>query len=146
MGVKLPTYIQLDEAARRYGVSREALTRAIADGIMRAVRTPEGKIMVAEADVALPKRENFAHLTGRKLTINQAHRLYGISVPTLRSWIRQNMIRVYQQGSQGKGYEIDEADVAFWTAVYRYVEAKEGSVRGRRLKDLVPQQEMAVSI
>ncbi len=143
MPVKLPTYIPLDEAVQRYGVSREALTRAIADGIMRAVKTPKGEIMVAEEDVALPKRESFAHLKGRKLTIHQAHQRYGISVPTLRSWIRQKMIHVYQRGSQGKGYEIDEADVAYWTAVYRYVEAKEGSVRGRRLKDLIPQQEMA---
>ena len=134
----LPTYIPLEEAIQRYRLPRETLTAAIEAGIIRAVQTPEG-VMVAEADVAVPKKENFKHLKGKKLTIHQAHQMYGISVPTLRSWVRQGMLYVYQRGSQGKSYEIDEGDVAYWSAVYNYVKTKEGSVRGRRLKSFVAQ-------
>ena len=54
---RLPTYLLIQEAARRYGVTLAELEAAVERGLVRAVAAPNGgdapQILVAEDDVAL---------------------------------------------------------------------------------------------
>ncbi|HIE38147.1 MAG TPA: hypothetical protein EYP77_03600 [Anaerolineae bacterium] len=142
--MKLPTYIQLDEAARRYGVSREALTRAVADGIMRAVRTPEGGVLVASEDVRKVKERDelwatVAHLENRRIGIHEASQKYNLSLDSLYRWIRLGYIRVVEDakgGGRGRKRLLNEADVAYAS---RLADIR-GRGRGRRIfsEDMIP--------
>ncbi len=136
MPVKLPTYIPLTEAARRYGMSQEALTRAVADGIMRAVRTPDGRVLVASEDVAVVTKEQFSHLQGQGISIRGASRKYDVPVSTLRSWARQGHIKILTppaERRQGRVILLDEQDVAYCATVYHQLKQARGQVAGMRI-------------
>ena len=50
--MEIPQYIPLDQAAERYPISRQALTRAIKTGKMKAVEVND-TIAVAEEDMEI---------------------------------------------------------------------------------------------
>lgn len=69
--------IPLPETAKRLGLSIQALTRLIKDGIIKAVELPDGEVVVSEqeTDVSI-KREDF-HLRGKPTTVSEAAEKYG---------------------------------------------------------------------
>lgn len=136
MPVKLPTYIPLDEAADKYRLTAEALTRAVEDGIIRAVKI-NGGIAVAEEDVqVLSKRdelwERVKHLDGVPIGVEEARRKYHLGAASLNQWIASKIVRVIETPNgmgRGKKKLLNEADVAYAELV-----AKErGRKRGRRI-------------
>jgi len=63
---------------------------------------------VAERDI-FP--EQFNHLRGRFLGMNEASLLYGVSLSTLHKWIERGELKI--QGRDGLKKLLDEADVAY---------------------------------
>ena len=133
---ELESYLTLSEAARKYGVSTDALMRLVKDGIIRAVRV-DGGVLVAEGDVqTLSKREELwrrvESLDGIPIGLEEACNKYRISSPSLYRWIDAGYIRVLEDrrgGGRGKKRLLNEADVAYAELV-----AKErGRRRGRRI-------------
>ncbi len=113
------TYIPLPEAIRKYGVSRDALLERIKSGKLTAAKLPDGEFLVAESEIDTSlniKREDFAHLRGRKISMSESSRKYGISQPTFSRWAKLGFIKVLERG--WKVY-LDEADVAYCAAVYQ---------------------------
>jgi len=44
---ELESYLTLSDAARKYGISTESLTRLVRDGIVRLTRTSKGEVAVS---------------------------------------------------------------------------------------------------
>lgn len=131
----LPTYIPLEDAAQMYHLPRQTLTRAVEDGIIRAVKVG-GRIAVAEEDIAamsgLPGREEFEHLRGEHLSVPQAAREYNVPYTTLRGWIEYGYLPS-EETRQGKlrRFKVDRADIAYLSTVYHRLKEKRGSAMGR---------------
>jgi len=114
---ELQSYLTLAEAARKYGVSRDALTRLVRDGIIRAVHNEEGDRVITVSTVAAAadvirdeiKPEQYEHLRGKKIRLTEAAREYEVDQPNLSNWVRYGYIRVLDQGFQW--LELDAADV-----------------------------------
>lgn len=140
---ELPIYILLDEVVQRIGISQEALTRAIANGTMKAIKMPDGRILVSASDLAALEislaaleisREQFAPLEGQKISLQGASRKYGVPPATLHSWLKQGLISLLVPGQhRGRPLALNEADVAFRAAIYHRVKGERGSVVGLRL-------------
>ena len=128
----LPTYIPLNQAAMRYSVNVAMLHRAVESGIMQAVRTPEGRILVADEDVSvMVERDNLwnqvRHLDGRPIGLGEACRKYKLGTVSVYHWIEQGYVRVLNDqrgGGRGKKRTLNEADVAYASLV--------ADTRGRR--------------
>lgn len=128
----LPAYITLDAATRRYGISAEALTQAIAADTVRAVQIVGQEIAVSVDDVASIaeiRREQFANLEGQPISLSDAAREYGIPQPTLSRWTAAGHIQTLD--NSGRAKYVDQADVAYCVAVYK---AQDGRA-GRRIFD-----------
>ncbi len=113
------TYITIPEAVRKYGVSREALLERIKSGKISAAKLPGGGYLVAENEIDPSlniKREDFEHLRGRKISMSEASKNYGIPHPTFSRWTKSGFIKVLERGYRTI---LDEADVAFCAAVYK---------------------------
>ncbi len=120
MGKKLELYIPIEEAARKYNLPVELLTKLVEAGKIKAVTIGvdgEEMIGVAEKDVirvAAPhhiSREQVAHLRGKPIRLNQAVKKYGLNRSSLWKWARQGRINVLRD-EEGV-LELDEADVAY---------------------------------
>jgi len=143
MAAKLPTYIPLKQAARRYGVGVGILTRLAEEGRIRAAKTPEGRLLVAEEDLPtvrdhiLPHKEDFAHLRGQRITVPEAAKEFGVPYTTLHGWIKAGYL--VPVGREGKYRHIlDKADVAYLAAVYRRIR-EQGYKGGRWLRKTLGQ-------
>lgn len=125
---KIPTYLPLTEAAKKYGLSEAVLTQQIQAGKIEAVQLPTGELLVAaERNGHQFKTKNeiiseeFAHLQGHTISASEASRKYSkvfgvpISQPLFSRWVKANYIKVL-----GRGYrlELDEAEVAYCAKVY----------------------------
>ncbi len=98
MPVKLPTYIPLDEAADKYRLTAEALTRAVEDGIIRAVKI-NGGIAVAEEDTAVVAAQVQAVEKGDKLvSISEAARRLDLNSGIVWWWYKRGWLP-----EQGRG-------------------------------------------
>jgi hypothetical protein len=101
----------------------------IASGRIKGAKLPSGEIGVSQNDLdQLITREQFEHLRGKSITINQASESYGIHPETIRGWVKQGYIAVLKEGY---GKELDLADVEYCVAVYRSL----GGARGKCLFD-----------
>ncbi len=111
MAAELPIYITLEEAARRYHLSQQMLTRAVENGIIRAVRVNGDIIAVAEGDVkVMSKREELwrrvKHLDSVPIGLEEACAKYQLSSPSLYQWITRGYVRVLQdQRGGGRGHK-----------------------------------------
>jgi hypothetical protein len=124
----LEHYIPLPQAAKRLGISPASLQGLIEGGIIAAVELG-GTIAVAENDLdQIITREQFEHFRGQAITIASAVKKYNLGQMTIRGWIERGYIRVLKTGY---GMTIDEADVAYCTAVYK----AKGGVPGKRIFD-----------
>jgi predicted site-specific integrase-resolvase len=132
---ELPTYITLEEAARCYHLSQQMLTRAVENGIIRAVKVNGGIIAVAEGDVrVMSKREELweqvKHLDGVPISVNDAAARYRLSTGSLTRWISAGYIRVLHpgdpRGGRGRKTLLNEADVAYAKLVAGERQSKPG--------------------
>jgi len=122
----LPTYIPLDEAAATYRLDRETLTGAVENGIIRAVKTPEGGILVAEEDVKLlPVPEPDQQLKGKPIRVTKAAEKYSVNQSSLTRWANAGYIRVIERGP--KLLKLDEADVKLAVDVFNRARRETGS-------------------
>ncbi|MBC8253286.1 MAG: hypothetical protein H8E35_04575 [Ardenticatenia bacterium] len=133
--VTLPTFIPLSEAARKYKLNENVLTRLIGDGRIEAAQIPTGDILVSDDDLdhtQIKERiieEKFGHLRGRTIGVAEAAREYGISIPTIARWVKLGYIG--KLGQDGQKYLLDLADVAYCADVYR----QQGGSQGKRIFD-----------
>ena len=83
--------------------------------------------------LASVKREDFAHLEGKEITVSEAIRRYGISKTTLYRWIRRGYITVLHQGANKKDPTLlNEADIAFCHRIQQ-IREEVGILRGAPL-------------
>ena len=137
----LPRLLPLEEAAQRTGLDIETLREMVAQGKVVAGISPEGGILVAvqdgkvvmlngqangngEGDVfelnrrlAAIKREQFAHLEGKGITVSEAAERYNVGERTIRHWLKlyPSFLRVIDKGRPKR---LNEADVAFLAAIH----------------------------
>jgi hypothetical protein len=113
-------YKTLQDAADQYDVEPEKLQELIDQGDVRCgmlgdeliVLEDDVRTYVAERDVP---REQFKHLEGVEIGINQAAIKYRFNTVTLSDWVRRGKVRFIRQ--QGKRKLINEADVAYARAL-----------------------------
>jgi hypothetical protein len=113
------SYIPLEQAARKYGVSKNVLRQRVESGKLDFARTPNGDLLVADHDIDPSlkiKREDFEHLRGQAISMSEASEKYSVPQPNLSRWAKLNHIKVLQRGWK---VLIDEADAAYCAAVYR---------------------------
>ena len=127
MAVELDRVIPLPQAAKQMGMTVEALTRLVASGKLRAMKTSSGEVVVPESETETTiSREQFEHLLGKPISIRQAAQPgpryskkneggYAVPYTTLIGWVHKGLIEVL---TSGYGMELDEADVAYCAAVY----------------------------
>jgi len=129
------SYLTLSEAAQKYGVSSDALTRLARDGIIRAIHNEEGTavITVQTVDNATAVKiildeirpERYEHLRGKQIRLMEAARTYQIGEQNLFNWSKQKYIRVLNQGVQR--LELDAADAKYVTDVFKRARDLTGS-------------------
>jgi hypothetical protein len=109
-------YKTLKDAAEKYNVEPEKLRELVDQGDVRSgmlvVLEDDVKTCVAERDVT---REQFKHLEGVEIGINQAAIKYRFNGVTLAEWVRKGKIRLIRQ--KGNRRLINEADVAYARAL-----------------------------
>jgi hypothetical protein len=133
MATQLETHIPLKKAARKYGIPAEALTRLVRDGIIKPVQTEKGDSVItvstvaAAADVILGeiRPEQYEHLRGKRIRLMNAARKYKVFDPNLVRWVERGYIQDLDRGFQR--LELDEADVAYVTEVYKRAQELTGS-------------------
>lgn len=119
MAVPQPvTYIPLKYAAQKYGIPEKTLLDQVKSGSIASGQLPDGELLVAEHDIGSSlhiRREDFAHLRGRKINVRKAIWKYGIAPRTLSRWAEAKYIRILHRGYR---LDLDEGDVAYCAAVY----------------------------
>jgi hypothetical protein len=143
-----PTYLSLEEAARKYGVKEKVLTQLIADGMLQARTTPSGELLVVadkngNSQEPQTKEEiiaaKFAHLRSQPISVSEASRKYSktfgvtISQPLISRWVKLGYITVLNRGYR---LQLDEAEVAYCTDVFAQKHREyEGRMQGVNIFD-----------
>ena len=135
----IPTYIPLDQAAKRHGVSKKVLTQQIRAGKIQAVQLPSGDLLVAAENNGHQTKEEiithkFAHLRGQTINTYQAQQEHGIRHQNFLRWARAGYIKIIHE--EERLLEMDAADVAY--CAYVYEQKKEvygGRISGVRIFD-----------
>ena len=143
---ELETYIPLSQAAVQFGLAERALRRMVENGIIRAVKLPDGEIAVSQGEtgevvsreeraeqIAEELRAKYEHLRGRRITVSDAERKYGVPNPTLSRWAKRGIIATLGHGRRRARF-LDEADVAYAASVYQTRKTK-GQTSGARIFD-----------
>jgi predicted site-specific integrase-resolvase len=128
---ELETYIPLPQAAVRFGLAERALRRMVDNGIIRAIKLPDGEVAVSQAEanealsreeeaerIAVELRARYRHLRGNQIGVREAGRTYDIPSRTLSRWAHRGIIRILGRG-RNRSLLLDEADVAYAVEVYR---------------------------
>ncbi len=131
----LPTFIPLEEAAQRYGLSRAALTRLVEDGKIKAahvnggiaVAQDETQTIVHKVTAIMAIRDKLwsqvKHLEDEPISMSQACEKYPeINFASLSRWVIQGYIRTLNSPTNiGRGHKklLNEADVAYTAAILR---------------------------
>jgi hypothetical protein len=113
-------YKTLQDAAEKYNIEPERLQELVDQGEVRSgmlgdeliVLEDDVRTYVAERDVT---REQFKHLEGVEIGINQAAIKYRFTGVTIADWVKRGKIRLIRQ--QGNRKLINEADVAYARAL-----------------------------
>ena len=136
-----PRYLRLDEAARKYGISTEALLRAAEVGLVRAVRI-NGAIAVAEDDVHQLEERNghSAHEFPRYLPLSEASRRYGISEAVLKRAIESGTIEAIYLGEEVAVAEGDVEKVVIRKSDFEHLRGKPISLLAASKKYGIPDQ------
>ncbi|MFB0537548.1 MAG: hypothetical protein ACETWR_21495 [Anaerolineae bacterium] len=116
----MKVYKTLQDAAEQYNVEPEKLRELIDQGDLRAGMLGD-ELIVLEADVLTyvadrdVSREQFKHLDGVEIGINQAAIKYGFSTVVISDWVKRGKVRFIRK--QGNRKLINEADVAYARAL-----------------------------
>lgn len=119
----MKTYLTLKDAIAEYNIKPEKLQDLIDQGDIRAALLGnDSQPIVLKADVAAYAaerdviREQFKHLDGVEIGLNEAALKYRFSSGTLSRWVRDGKIKFIRQ--EGKYRKlINEADVAYARAL-----------------------------
>jgi len=104
---KLPTYIPLEEAAKRYGVPKTLLTAAIETGIIRAVKLQQDtgeKVVVAKEDAAQLAQKTVELTTSptkpqpELVSLNEAARRLNLGLGVIYQWYKQGWLPAHGRG------------------------------------------------
>ena len=119
--VAVPTFIPLADAARKYNISENVLTRLIQDGRIDAAQLPSGELLVSDETLNEKSKEQlveekYGHLQGRSITVTEAAEKYDVVRNTLLNWVKYGHIAVLKPGYR---MELNEAEVAYCAEVYR---------------------------
>ena len=131
----LESYLTLSEAARKYGISTDALTRLVKDGIIRAVHDKEGTavITVQTVDNATAVRmildeikpEQYEHLRGKRIRLMEAARECEVEPSNLLRWVERGYVRKLDEGFQM--LVIDQGDAKFVSDIFQRARELTGS-------------------
>lgn len=135
----LPTYVPIEDAAKKYGYALTELKRMAQSGKIKAVKLPDGDMIVSENELEFPeiktkeelqayKDKHYADLAGKETWVSEAAREYKVSHPNIVRWVQAGYIS--NLGKEQNKTLISEQDVAFYADVHN----KFGG-RGRRLFD-----------
>jgi len=113
-------YKTLQDAAEKYNIEPERLRELVDQGDVRSgmlgdeliVLEDDVRTYVAERDVT---REQFKHLEGVEIGVNQAAIKYRFTGVTISDWVKRGKIRLIRQ--RGNRKLINEADVAYARAL-----------------------------
>jgi predicted site-specific integrase-resolvase len=133
MVIHLETHIPLSEAAKKYSISIEALTRLVRDGIIKSATTEKGDSVITVSTVAAAasavlaeiRPQEYKQLRGKKIRVTEAARKYGVDQPNISNWARYGYIRVLDRGFQR--LELDTADVKYAADVFKRAKELTGS-------------------
>jgi predicted site-specific integrase-resolvase len=132
----VPTYIPIKDAAKKYGYTLDDLKRLAQSGKIKAVKLPDGDMIVSEDSVKekthkedLPEYKEFIELKGTGLGLRESAEKYNVPVSTLRGWVTKKIISVI--GTEGRKTLLDQADVAYCAKIYRAI-----GRQGRRIFNL----------
>lgn len=119
----LEKIITADQAAELLGCDSAHLWQLLKIGQLSGFLLPDGAVGVRLSSVeallprqALPDYQQFSHLQGKRISISDASRKYGIHTSTLTRWMQRGYIA--QLGKDGRRTLLDEADVAYCAQVY----------------------------
>jgi len=116
MSEQLVRGIPLPQAAARMDIAEKTLRQHIRDGIIQAIQSPTGEILVNENEVKLAEvKRKFYNLRGNAITVTDAATKYKVEKASIRVWVRQGYINVI---SPGYRMIIDEADVAYCASIH----------------------------
>ncbi len=122
--MQVPRYIPIDQAVKRYPISRATLTQAIETGKMKAVQV-NGLLAVDEEDMKTLTIDLDKDLIGIPIRGLDAERKYGISNVNLSRWANAGYIRVIDRRA---GYLVlDEAYVKRVTEIFKRAKDELGS-------------------
>lgn len=143
-----PTYLSLEEAARKYDVKKKVLTQLIEAGMIETRQSPTGELLVVadkngNGQEPQTKEEiiaaKFAHLRGHPISASEASRKYSnihdvpISHVLLGRWAKAGYITVMKRGYR---LQMDEAEVAYCTEIFaKKYQEYEGHMSGVRVFD-----------
>lgn len=142
LSLKIPTYLPLTEAAKKYGLSEAVLTQQIQAGKIEAVQLPTGELLVAAESNGYELKtkeeiitEKFAHLRGQAISPYTAEKEYhGIHRSNFIRWARAGYIKILHE--EERLIEMDAADVAYCAYVYKQKKEKyEGRIAGVKIFD-----------
>ncbi|MCL4298408.1 MAG: hypothetical protein KJ077_21915 [Anaerolineae bacterium] len=138
---RVPVYLPLAEAAKKYGLPETVLTQQIQAGKIEAVQLPTGELLVAAErnghDLKTKEEiiaEEFAHLRGQTINGYTAQKRYGIRYQNFIKWARTGYIKILHE--ENRLIEMDAADVAYCAKIFaeKYREYG-GRISGVRIFD-----------
>jgi excisionase family DNA binding protein len=140
MSTELPTYITLEEAARRYRISREVLTNLVESGKIKAVKI-DGRVAVADMDIAVVAAQLQIKEDDELVSLNEAARRLGLSTATIWWWHRRGWL-------PGKGYGPNRTILVSFNRARALATLREnfGKGRGHRLIDKRTEQELLAAL
>ncbi len=136
-GNTVPTYLPLPEAAKKYNIPENRLTRMIQDGRIEGAQLPSGELLVSDDDLSQAKtkeqiiEERFTHLQGQPITISDAASKYKLEGRTIRFWVDQGYVHIIETTYPVK---VNEAEVAYCAEVH-HNRKNSGSRSGAPLLD-----------
>jgi predicted site-specific integrase-resolvase len=97
-------------------LTEKTLRQHIRDGIIQAIQSPTGEILVNENEVKLAEgKHKFDNLRRVPITVTDAATKYKVEKASIRVWVRLGYIKVI---SPGYRMTIDEADVAYCASIH----------------------------
>jgi predicted site-specific integrase-resolvase len=121
MALQNISYIPLEQAVRKYGVSKNVLRQKAESGKLEVIETVNGDLLVADNNIDPSlniKRKDFEHLRGRKISMSEASRMYNVPQVNFSRWTKSGFITILGHGKK-RSVLLDEADVAYCAAVYK---------------------------
>jgi hypothetical protein len=120
----IPTYIPIKDAAKKYGYVLADLKRLAQSGKIKAVKLPNGDMVVSETSVKeklkkedLPEYKKHKDLAKNPIWLSEAERIYEVSTQTLSRWVKAGYIS--KIGLDGNRVLLNEQDVAYCAEIYK---------------------------